>query len=187
MCVFSLSDAEINASAPPHVIAAIERGDANYLKECEQRGELNPNALDPTLFQLEGIQWPIWRASPIQTRILLTAIYFDQPDCMEVLVNAGADMEYAGDSGLTELPLCAALKAPSHRCFVRLLELGAKPNPITTPERPFAGPTPLAIAISMKNVLAVDELLKWGADVDASCSCELKLNTMSPSKSHHIH
>lgn len=85
-----------------------------------------------------------------------------------LLVSRGANMEIVADSGYTAL-MWALVNGASHEAAELLLDLGANPDPKTTPVSAFAGAlsTPLILAASNRLSRVARRLIDAGVDLDA--------------------
>ena len=90
---------------------------------------------------------------------LLHAVLAGDPDCVRVLLNAGANVNEAGPDGVTALIL--ALVKRHEQLAIILLEQGADPSPTD------AGYTALHVASATGQVAAVKALLAHGANPNA--------------------
>ena len=92
------------------------------------------------------------------------AVYWDDPDMVDLLIKAGANVNVANDLGVTPLML-ACSEGVSAPVIERLLMAGADAN-----VRLLAGESPLMTAARTGNVSGVRLLLAKGAAVDAKTS-----------------
>lgn len=130
--------------ASQSVRAAARHGDLKELKECLAKG-MHVNDPDD-----DG-------STP-----LLMAVCYGHIECVEALLEAGADPSLSGKHGIT--PVFFACQEGHVSCLTQLI---AKGGDLNTPNSQDGG-TPLYIASSKNNAECVELLIHAGADVNKS-------------------
>ena len=94
---------------------------------------------------------------------LCLAAAFDQPDCVRLLVEEGADKDKTDSEG--RAPVHLAARHSNVECLRLLLNAGADREKIWAKK----GLTPLTRAVGLRNVNCIRVLLEAGADKDRKC------------------
>jgi len=95
------------------------------------------------------------------------AVWDDKPDILDMLIDAGAELECKADDGFTPFHLLASASG-SAGCAAKLLENGAKVDLRVVDENPYMsdmGATPLRLAVLNQYWSVVELLLESGADI----------------------
>lgn len=120
----------------------------NFMFDSKQIGTL-------TLEQLEEYDG----YTLMDTRPLHIAVYAEQPDLIELLLQNGADPNQPDING--NYPLSIAIRKHNSQIIKQILMAGADPM---LPDE--GGISPLSEAVKMRNPEIVDILLRFGADSD---------------------
>jgi len=94
------------------------------------------------------------------TTALAWAVYHNDSEIVNLLINSGADVNASSDYGVTPLHLACENQNPD--VLRKLLKAGADPN-----RSKLTGETPLMACANTGSVSGVEELLAHGADVNA--------------------
>ncbi|MBN2587341.1 MAG: PQQ-binding-like beta-propeller repeat protein [Candidatus Fermentibacteraceae bacterium] len=130
-------------------------------------------SLEPAITSrdIEQINWLIdhgrgagileWRNQAGETPIFF-AVVMGMPDIVELLINAGADVNVVCDAGMTPIEMAGF----SLETFDVLLAAGARTASGEIPSRPEDAVPPLLMAVCSNQIAEVQRLIESGEDVD---------------------